>query len=883
MKFSYIGLDTESVERSRQQHGSNQLAPPEIEGFWEKFIGNFKDPIIIILLVALAIITVLAVFGFAAWYEGVGIAAAVLIATSVATLSEHKNETSFRNLQEEASQILINVFRNGHITEISINDIVVGDFVLLQPGDKVPADGALVAAEGTLNVNQAALTGEADPVKKKVPTDDYIPKELNDLADPYALYRGSVIEDGEAVMKVSVVGEKSMYGQLVKELDAEDRDTPLQVKLNVLAEGISKFGYFGGTFIALSFLFKKILIDNGFDAARISAYLSHWQTFMHDAVTAVILAIIIIVVAVPEGLPMMIAIVLSMNMRKMLREKVLVRKLLGIETAGSINILFSDKTGTITKGQMEVSQFMTGDTNSFSGFDSVPAPVRKLLTLSIKENTSCVINTSEGKVNEIVGGNRVEKALMRYIFSALLQDNNVKLNRTILFSSDKKFSASEVSMAGNVYTLVKGAPEIILSGCRGYYDKDAHIVDMNKASSDALAQKIDELSRRGMRLIALAISEKPITDDSMPTGLKLLGMIAIRDEIRPESAEAIQLAHEAGIQVVMITGDKRETAEAIAKDIGLLQRPNDLIMTSEEINKLSDEELAQRLPDLRVVARALPTDKSRFVKIAQGLNLVVGMTGDGVNDSPALTKADVGFAMGSGTEVAKEAGDIVILDDNFLSITKAVLYGRTIYNSIRKFIVFQLTVSFSAIMTSFLGPFFGVDLPFTLVQLLWVNLVMDTLAALAFGGEAALQRYMHERPKKREESIISKDMWSSVLVNGTFTTIVCILFLKSALIKGQFSSDAAFLTGFFGFFVFIHNFNKFNVRTELLNLFDHILDNNNFLKVVGLIFIVQIIFTYFGGSVLRTVGLSASEWLVPLALSAVIIPVDLLRKALRGN
>ncbi|MBF0344482.1 MAG: calcium-translocating P-type ATPase, PMCA-type [Nitrospirae bacterium] len=880
MKFTYSGLDTEAVEISRKQHGSNQLAPPEIEGFWEKLIGNFKDPIIIILLVALAIITVLALFGYAKWYEGVGIAVAVLIATSVATLSEHKNETSFRNLQEEASRILINVFRNGHITEISINDIVVGDYVLLQPGDKVPADGTLV--ESDLSVNQAALTGEVEHVKKKTAPDDYTPKEVNDLADPYMLYRGSVIEDGEAVMKISVVGENSLYGKLVKELEAEDRETPLQVKLNTLADGISRFGYFGGTFIALSFLFKKMFIDHNFVMSEVSKYLSHWQVFLHDAITAVILAIIIIVVAVPEGLPMMIAIVLSMNMRKMLKEKVLVRKLLGIETAGSINILFSDKTGTITKGQMEVSQFMIGDTSNYSSFDAVPAPVKALLTLSIKENTSSVINTQEGKVNEIVGGNRVEKALMRYIFSALLENNNVKLNRSILFSSDKKFSATEVSMADKIYTLVKGAPEIILSGCKGYYGKDGKIVDLDKTVSEVLTQKIDELSGRGMRLIALAISEKPITADSLPPGLKLLGIISIRDEIRAESAQAIRQAQEAGIQVVMITGDKRETAESIAREVGLLQQPGDLIMTSEEINRLSDDRLAALLPNLRVVARALPTDKSRFVKIAQSLNLVVGMTGDGVNDSPALTKADVGFAMGSGTEVAKEAGDIVILDDNFLSITKAVLYGRTIFNSIRKFIVFQLTVSFSAIMTAFLGPFFGFDLPFTLVQLLWVNLVMDSLAALAFGGEAALKRFMSEKPKSREESIISKDMWASVLVNGIFMTIVCIYFLKSEFIRAQFSSEAAFLTGFFGFFVFVNNFNKFNVRTELINLFDHMLENKNFLKVIALIFVVQIVFTYFGGEILRTVGLTISEWLVVFALSAIIIPVDLIRKTLRG-
>lgn len=398
---------------------------------------------------------------------------------------------------------------------------------------------------------------------------------------------------------------------------------------------------------------------------------------------------------------------------------------------------------------------------------------------------------------------------------------------------------------------------------------------------DSLVNEIDKLSRNGMRVIAVATSKEATNDYRCALPRTLIGIVGIRDELRSESTYAIDQAKKAGIQVVMITGDKRETAVGIAKEAGLLKDDNDIVLTSSEMSKLSDEEVKKLMPDLRVVARALPTDKSRLVHIAQSMGLVAGMTGDGINDSAALNKSDVGFAMGSGAEVAKEAGDIVILDDNISSITKAILYGRTIFNSIRKFIVFQLTVNVAAILVTFLGPFFGYDLPLTMIQLLWVNLVMDTLAALAFGGEVALARYMDEKPKRRDESIITRDMWSSILLNGCIMALFCIFFLKYQPIRDLFHSEMAFMTGFFAFFIFLNNFNKFNARTEKINLFDHILENRGFLKIVGLIFVVQIVFTYFGGEILRTVGLSFREWLFVILFSIIIIPIDLFRKLIR--
>lgn len=886
MKYNYPGLSAEKVVESREKHGANDLTMIIGESFFSKLKQNFKDPIIIILIFALVLILVLSFFGQTEWYEALAIGVAVLLAVFVSTFSEYKNESSFQKLQDEASKILCNVFRDGKITEVVINEIVKGDYVLLQSGDKIPADGYVI--KGELKVNQASLTGESEEITKE-PTEIGYSLPSNDFNDPHYLFRGSVVDDGEAVALIDTVGDESFYGQLTKELSiSSDRLSPLSLKLQNLAGMISVFGYIGAGLIAVSFMINKILIENNFDSVLIGEYFNGWGHFSQDIVSAGILAIIIIVAAVPEGLPMMIAIVLSLNMRKMLKEKVLVRKLLGIETAGSLDILFSDKTGTITTGKLEPQFILNGELKRYDSYTSLPTRLKDVVQNAILGNTYSVI-TPDG---EAIGGNISERALINFIDKEdrLIDDEKYDVVDSIRFDSAKKFSASEVH--GDLHykelfgeeqvTFVKGAVEINLANCKMYVNDEGELVELT--TSDEILRQSDELAEQGVRLIALAYSKNHVPEDkSLPKELNLIGVVGIRDEIRVESYTAVKNAQAAGIQVVMITGDRKGTAEAISREIGLVNSDEDLILTSEELNNYTDEELKELLPHLKIVARALPTDKSRLVRIAKDEGRVVGMTGDGVNDSAALKHADVGFAMGSGSEVAKEAGDIVIMDDNFSSISNAVRYGRTIFKSIRKFIVFQLTVNLAAVTTVFLGPMFGIEFPLTIIQLLWINIIMDTLAAIAFGGEPALERVMKEEPVKRNENIVSQYMATSILTGGLYVTAVSLFFLTFPPIKEYFIRDGAFsqdvfLSAFFNVFIFLIVINSFNARTEKINLFDNIFKNSMFLKIIGLIVVLQVIFTYVGGTVLRTTALLPIEWLYVSLFAVSIIPVDIIRK-----
>lgn len=875
-------LSDEEAEQSRAKYGSNKLTEVAAEGFWEKLWGNFGDPMIKILCVALIINVIFACIGQAEWYEPIGIALAVILATFVSTFSEYRNENAFQKLQEEASRIRCRVYRNGEVVEIPIDDIVVGDYVMIQSGDKIPADGYIFS--GNIKADQSALNGEAAEAAKSPRPENYVNEEENgmDFLDPYRVFRGSVVCSGDAVMCVETVGDNTVYGKLAKELqESDERDSPLKVKLQKLADGISKFGYIGGILIAVALLFQRIVISNSFDAALIGEYFSNWMNLVSDIIDAVILAVIIIVMAVPEGLPLMIAIVSALNMSKMLKDNVLVRKIAGIETAGSLNILFSDKTGTITKGQLEAVLFIDGQGNESKTFDSVHGKLKDLLALNIRYNTIAHIS-GEGSGRHVVGGNATERALLNFVMS---EDKSfdVKKGASIPFNSENKYSAAEVSGEYDL-TLIKGAPEKIISRCSKYYAPDGTEKPFGELSADIDA-KINELASRTIRVIAIAVSDKKINDEQLPDdgNWTFVGILGIRDDVRPESAEAIKEVHQAGVQVVMITGDRKDTAVAIAKEAGIIAEDDDIVLTSQELAEMDDETIAKKLPKIRVVARALPSDKSRLVKIAQDCNLVVGMTGDGVNDSPALKKADVGFAMGGGTEVAKEAGDIVILDDNFSSIEKAILYGRTIFNSIRKFIIFQLTINVAAVLISFVMPLLGKGNPLSITQILWVNLVMDTLAALAFGGEPALRRFMKELPKKRDEDIVSKYMWSEIIVGSLWTFALSMIYLESDFARNFFrpgEEDKYLMTGYFCFFIFISVFNAFNARTEQFNLFDNITQNAGFLKVLGLITVVQIFMTYLGGAVLSCYGLNAAEWVLVLAMAITIVPVDLIRKAI---
>ena len=889
-----FGLTDQEVAESKAKYGDNSMTEQASESFWDKLKGNLGDPMIKILIVALLVNVVLAILGITGviaegapeWYEPVGIFIAIALATLVSTFSEYRNENAFQKLQEEASRIMCKVYRNGVITEVAINDIVTGDCVLLQAGDKIPADGILV--DGDLKVDQSVLNGESREAKKIAAPEGWTDTDESlNFDNEVKVFRGSVVCSGNAVMQVTVVGDKSVYGKIASELQVEDdRETPLQVKLGKLAGAISKFGYIGGVAIAVAMLIMAIFVHPEGGAAAYFAADGMWINLLNDVIESVMLAVIIIVMAVPEGLPLMIAIVSAQNMGKMLKDNVLVRKVAGIETAGSLNILFSDKTGTITKGKLEAVVFIDGAVQEYKTCTDIKGKLKDMMTLSVHHNTLSLIS-GEGKDMKVIGGNATERAILG--FAATEKSSaNVKEVGNIPFNSTNKYSATQVEGDYNL-SLIKGAPEKILQRCSHYYNENGEKVAFDMS---ALNAKIDELANRAIRVLAIATSEDALGEDALPdsNNWTLVGVVGIRDEVRPESVTAIAEVHGAGVQVVMITGDRKETAVAIAKEAGLLTSDTDVVLTSDELAKLSDEEIKEKLRNIRVIARALPSDKSRLVRLAQELDLVAGMTGDGVNDSPALKKADVGFAMGGGTEVAKEASDIVILDDNFNSIDKAILYGRTIFNSIRKFIIFQLTINVAAVLISFICPLLGLANPLSVIQILWVNLVMDTLAALAFGGEPALHRYMKEKPKHRSEPIVSKNMMSQIAVGAGWTFILSLFMLVCAnwledmgIIRASgadLEAHAYLHTAYFAFFIFIAVFNGFNARTEKLNLFDNIAKNKGFLIVFGIIAVVQVIMAYVGGSILGGYGLVVSEWLLILGMAITIIPVDLIRKAI---
>ena len=877
---SAAGLTTEQAEQSRREHGSNHLTQKKRRGFFRQFLDSFGDPIIKVLLAALAI-NVIFLFRHFDWFESAGIAIAIFLATFVSTLSEYGSESAFVKLQEDAQRTKCRVRRDWKVVELPVADIVVGDVVLLQAGERLPADGLLLSGE--LHVDQSALNGESkEAAKTPGPERD----DDRDFLSKNRLFRGSVVCSGEGEMLVRTVGDATFYGRLAREVQEETRESPLKVRLGNLAHTISRLGYIAAGLVAVADLFHSLVLDNGMNIVRMGQWIAANPGGLFEHVLhALTLAITVVVVAVPEGLPMMITVVLSSNMRRMLKDHVLVRKLVGIETSGSLNILFTDKTGTLTRGKLEVACFLTGDGAEYKKASELRrrTPLWELVELSCVQNSGSLL--SEGRA---LGGNATDRALLEYAVSGknkLAAGGNITKGRTIPFDSKNKFSAVELH-GGRELTLVKGAPEKLLSACTRYYDEKGRVCPL--PSRLFLEKKMKELTSRAMRMLCLAVSEKPVQETGGFSDLILIGLTGIRDEVRPEARAAVRQVREAGVQVVMITGDNRETATAIALEAGLLDRnavhggiPKNAVLTSAELNGMGDEEVKRLLPDLRVVARALPNDKSRLVRLAQELDLVAGMTGDGINDAPALKKADVGFAMGSGTEVAKEAGDIVILDDNIASIAKAILYGRTIFKSIRKFIIFQLTMNLCAVGVSIIGPFIGIDTPVTVIQMLWINIIMDTLAGLAFAGEPPLEEYMHEPPKRRDEPVLNRYMLSQILCMGLFTIALCVLFLKLPAIKllFRYANDSIYLmTAFFALFIFAGIFNSFNARTHRVNLLAHLRGNPSFLLIMAAVAVIQIGMIYYGGSLFRTAGLTFAELRRVLLIAFLVVPVDCARK-----
>ena len=768
MKYTNItGLSKEEVTKNREKYGSNNIRFNNKNTFFSLLLESLGDPIIKILLIAL-MIKVIFLFKDFDWFETLGILIAIFVASFISTISEYGSEKAFEKLQEESSMIKCRLKRDGSVVEVPIDDVVVGDIVLLQSGDKIPADGYLIS--GDVLIDESSLNGETKEQHK-----EEINKINRHISDDNRVFRGTVVCSKEAIMKVEKVGIDTLYGKLAQELTEKQPDSPLKIKLGKLANVISKIGYISAIFVSISYLFSVIIVNNNFDMALIKETISNAPVMFNYLLYALTLSVTIIVVAVPEGLPMMITLVLSSNMKRMLKNNVLVRRLVGIETAGSINILFTDKTGTLTKGKLEVVGVLSGNLKEYnSEFELSKYPkYLDIVKKSIFYNNASYYDQNSKK---IIGGNITDRALLGFL-NNFPKDNVVKL-KTIPFDSKNKYSVTTIDNNGRI-NLIKGAPEVLLQKCKYYYD-DFGIKKDISSNLSSINGKITKMQKNGIRVLALATSDEYISDKFCK--LTLVAIVFIKDDVRKEAKEGVRIVKEGHIQTVMITGDNKETAISIAKEVGIVDKDDDIILTSEEFNRKTDNEIANILPKLKVLARSLPKDKSRLVHIAQNTGLVVGMTGDGVNDAPALKKADVGFAMGSGTEVSKEASDIVILDDNFLSISKAILFGRTIFKSIRKFVIVQLTINVCAISLSIICPFIGVDTPITVIQMLWVNMVMDTLAGLAFAFEPPLPEYMYEHPKRKNESIINKYMISEIAITGIYSALLCIYFLKSKLV-----------------------------------------------------------------------------------------------------
>ena len=863
------GLSDSQVNKSKQDFGTNALAKKETESLWSMFIGAFDDIWIKVLCAALVMKIVISVIGvFVPALAGendvveiISIVLAIALATGFSTLSEYRNSSRSEALQEEYNKTYAKVMRNGKLVNILTSEIVKGDTILVQAGDKVPTDGVLF--EGHIKVSQAALNGESRD-ENKTAADNLDEAESTDYASANKVFMGSVVTSGEGYMVATVIGDASELGKINKALtddnEEDERKDTSSLKLEVVAAGIGKLGVSAAAIAGvLDVVLNLIRTDEPITVVYVLLLVAE----------AVMLMASIVIMAVPEGLPMMNSLVQSMNTESMYKKNILVSHKAAFSDSAYMNVLFSDKTGTITQGNLSLVEFITGD-----GKIAEHIPSQEFIEAITLNNLAKV---SEGKP---IGSNNMDRALLGYALEHGYDDSKNdpdKVADISGFDSEKK-CATVTLKNGLVYW--KGATENIIDKVTHYMLPSGEEKEFTAADKKAVEDQMLAQAKRTMKLLSVA----KIADGKTV----LMAVLCLRDNVRTDAVETVEILNNAGIQVVMVTGDAEETAVAIAKEAGILKdEQNDVVLTHEELEQMSDEELKKKLPNLRVVSRAKPLDKKRLVSISQQLDNVCGMTGDGVNDAPALKQADIGFAMGDGTAVAQEAGDVVILNNSLTSIKDCVLNSRTMSKSVGKFLIFQLTVNISTLLMNIIAPILGWTEPFSIVQILWINLIMDTLAAMAFGGEPILDRYMNEKPALRKDNILTTYIKSAIGTSSVFITLGSILILENIGGITDFVTPADCAdpelyekTFMFAFFIYSIIFNSLNTRSERFNVFEHIEENKNFIIVMGVIFILQTIIIEIGGQVFSTTTLNAKALFVSMLLAVLIIPVDMVRKAI---
>ena len=877
----HTGLTDAEAEESRRLHGANTMTVKKQAGFFRQFLANLNDPIIKILIAALVINTAFT-FSHINWAETIGIGLTVLISAMVTTISEHSSGASFEKLYGQLGDSAANVIRNGCESRCPASALVKYDVVLLFPGDTVPADGIML--RGSVDCDESPLTGESRKVCKSADSAVTDGVYRTGSAEPRTgdsgyVFRGSHITSGSGAMLVLAVGDSTLYGGIASELAEEESVSPLKDRLTKLARTISKIGYVSAVLVAAVHLADAFWFDAGMNPEIALARLKDFRLLAKELIQALTLAISIVVVAVPEGLPMMITVVLSSNMKRMMKSGVLVRRMVGIETAGSVDMLFTDKTGTLTTGNLTVTAVFTGD-HTYPSLHDCPGSLAQAMKHSARACTS-VHNATEEAVNRFCGIARTPEPV----------------EKQIPFDSARKFSAGIVENC----LYIRGAAEYLLPACSHIRSADGSTVPMSQEKRNAISRELSAYAAKSCRILLCAEGDpalfSALTRDLPSSGLIFTALLVIRDEIRPEAAPAVRECQDAGIQVVMLTGDNRETAAGIAVECGILPEqysvctPSDsadalirrklpLVMDGPVLRSASDEDVTALLPLIRVISRVTPADKSRLIRLAKAASHITGMTGDGINDAPALKAADVGFAMGSGTDVAREAGDIVITDDNFASITQAVLFGRTIFSSIRKFITFQLTMNLAAVGVSVLGTMFGIEHPVTVIQMLWVNIIMDTLGSLAFAGEPALPDCMKQPPVRRDEPILTGSMACQILLTGGYAVLMAMYFLLSERIRHWFGGGMEYhLTLFFALFIFMGIGIALCTRTSRLNPLSNIRKNAAFLVIMPMVALIQLIIIYFGGEVFRCVPLAVEDLGITALFALTVLPADTIRKA----
>lgn len=874
--YYHLGLTENEVLRSRRENGINLLTPPKRPSLWKLYLEKFEDPIVRVLLIA-AVLSLIISLIENEYAETIGIIAAILLATGIGFFFEYDANKKFDLLNAVNEETPVKVIRSGRIQEVPRKDIVTGDIVILETGEEIPADGELLEAI-SMQVNESNLTGE--PVTGKTIIKENFDKEATYSSN--LVMRGTTVVDGHGTMRVTHVGDATEIGKVARQSTEQPLEqTPLNIQLTRLANLIGKIGFTVALLAFLAFFIKDVLLH--YDFAALNGW-HDWLPVLERTLNYFMMAVTLIVVAVPEGLPMSVTLSLALNMRRMLSTNNLVRKMHACETMGAITVICTDKTGTLTQNQMQVyepSFYALGATGKLVDNDEVS----NLIAEGISANSTAFLEETEGQWKPKGVGNPTEVALLLWLHrqgrNYLELREESRIIDQLTFSTERKFMATlaDSPLLGEKVFYMKGAPEIVLDKCKDVV-LNGKRVEVSEYRS-TIEKQLQEYQNMAMRTLGFAFK---IVDENEPDDcaalssggdLSFLGIVAISDPIRPDVSAAVHKCRSAGIGIKIVTGDTPGTAREIARQIGLWDPETDNesnSITGIRFAELSDKEALERVKDIKIMSRARPTDKQRLVQLLQQNGAVVAVTGDGTNDAPALNHAQVGLSMGTGTSVAKEASDITLLDDSFNSIGTAVMWGRSLYKNIQRFIVFQLTINFVALLIVLLGSVIGTELPLTVTQMLWVNLIMDTFAALALASIPPSEKVMREKPRRSSDFIITRPMRNYIIGVGTLFLIVLLGMIYHFTYSDQ-GMTIYRLTVFFTFFVMLQFWNLFNVRVfgTSDSAFKGLSKSYGMELVVLIILIGQFLIVQFGGAVFRTVPLSWQTWLWVAGVSSMVL------------